>query len=61
MPIKFYKGVGNYLHYYVILAMPFYALSTVLMQERLRSITAVKQIWLADDATGAGTIEGLKK
>ena len=25
MPIKFYKGVGNYLHYYVILAMPFYA------------------------------------
>ena len=42
------------------LAMPFYALSTVLMQERLRSISAVKQIWLADDATGAGTIEGLK-
>ena len=25
MSIKFYKRVGNYLHYYVILAMPIYA------------------------------------
>ena len=40
----------------------FYALAIVEMQNCLR-ITAseVKQVWLADDATGAGSIESLKK
>ena len=42
------------------LAMAFYALSTLLMQNRLRKIKDVKQVWLADDATGAGKIESLK-
>ena len=42
------------------LAMSFYALSTVLMQQKLRSISTVKQVWLADDATGAGKITNLK-
>ena len=43
-------------------AMSFYALATVEIQNRLR-ITAreVKQVWLADDATGAGSLESLKK
>ena len=41
------------------LAMSFYAISTVLAHERLRTITFVKQVWLADDATGAGTVNGL--
>ena len=39
--------------------MSFYAISTVLVHERLRTITSVKQVWLADDATGAGTVNGL--
>ena len=43
------------------LAMSFYALSTVLMQQKLRSISTVKQIWIADDATGAGKITNLKQ
>ena len=30
------------------------------MQNRLRKIKDVKQVWLADDATGAGKIESLK-
>lgn len=42
------------------LAMAFYALSTLLMQNRLRQIECVKQVWLADDATGAGEISFLK-
>ena len=43
-------------------AMSFYALVTVEIQNRLR-ITAseVKQVWLADDAAGAGSLESLKK
>ena len=42
--------------------MSFYALATVEIQNRLR-ITAreVKQVWLADDAAGAGSLESLKK
>ena len=43
------------------LAMSFYALGTALMQENLRSISDVKQVWLADDVTGAGKIAYLKK
>ena len=44
------------------LAMSFYALATVEVENHLR-ITAseVKQVWLADDATGAGSLESLKK
>ena len=44
------------------LAWSFYALATVEIQNRLR-ITAseIKQVWLADDATGAGSLESLKK
>ena len=42
------------------LAMSSYALNTVLLQQSLRRIPSVKQVWLADDATGAGTIENLK-
>ena len=41
------------------LAMSFYAISTVLMQESLRSVISVKQVWLADDATGAGIVDRL--
>jgi len=37
------------------LAMPFYALGTTTMQLRLRNIE-VKQVWLADDGTGAGRL-----
>ena len=36
-------------------------LYTVLMQQKLRSISTVKQVWLADDATGAGKITNLKQ
>ena len=43
------------------LAMSFYALSTTLMQGTLRSIPSVKQVWLADDATGAGKITPLRQ
>ena len=42
------------------LAMAFYALSTLLMQNQLRNIPDVNQVWLADDATGAGKISSLK-
>ena len=41
--------------------MSFYALSTTLMQGTLRSISSVKQVWLADDATGAGKIISLSQ
>ena len=42
--------------------MSFYTLVTVEIQNRYR-ITAseVKQVWLADDPTGAGSLELLKK
>ena len=39
--------------------MSFYAISTVLVHERLRTITSAKQVWLADDTTGAGTVNDL--
>ena len=41
--------------------MSFYALATVEIQNHLR-ITAskVKQVWLVDDTTGAGSLESLK-
>ena len=41
------------------LAMSFYALGTTWMQLKLRNID-VKQVWLADDATGPGKIARLK-
>ena len=44
------------------LATSFYTLTTVEIQNCLR-ITAseVEQVWLADDATGAGSLESFKK
>ena len=43
------------------LAKPFYAISTVQIQHILRfSVSDVKQIWPADDATGAGSLKSLK-
>ena len=42
------------------LAMPWYAINTVHMIHSLRASTPqVKQVWLADDSTGAGSIESL--
>ena len=41
--------------------MSIYALSTVLMQQKLRSIYTVKHVWLADDATGARKMTNLKQ
>ena len=35
------------------LAMSLYALITLLVQNSLRSTSPIKQVWLADDATGA--------
>ena len=44
------------------LAGTFYALGTTPLQNQLRSLVPeVKQVWLADDATGAGTINKLRK
>ena len=44
------------------LAMPFYAFGTSILLYQLRQTTPnVKQTWLADDATGAGTIQQLKE
>ena len=43
------------------LAMAVYALGTTLLQNALRTAAPqVKQVWLADDATGAGTLTNLK-
>ena len=43
------------------LAMSFYGLSTVPLQNTLRlPAPNVSQVWLADDATGAGTLKNLK-
>ena len=40
--------------------MSFYALATVEIQNRLRITTSeVKQVWFANDATGAGSLESL--
>ena len=42
------------------LAMPWYAINTVQMITSLRaSIPQVKQVWLADDSAGGGSIESL--
>ena len=42
------------------LAMPWYAINTNLMISSLRaSIPQVKQVWLADDSVGGGSIESL--
>ena len=42
------------------LAMPWYAINTVHMLTSLRaSIPQVKQVWLADDSAGGGSIESL--
>ena len=42
------------------LAMPWYAINTNLMIRSLRaSIPQVKQVWLADDSAGGGSIESL--
>ena len=42
------------------LAMAFYGLSTKPILDRLQSqIAEVSQVWLADDATGAGKLENL--
>ena len=44
------------------LAMGFYGLGTNLILQTLkREIPAVKQVWLADDATGAGKLQPLKE
>ena len=43
------------------LAMLFYALSLLLIQNSLSSISSIKQVWQADDATGAGEIISLKQ
>ena len=42
--------------------MPFYALATVEIQNHLRiKASGIKQVWLADDATGAELSESPKK
>ena len=44
------------------LIMSFYATATVQIQQLLRiSISDAKQVWLADDATSAGSLTSLKK
>ena len=43
------------------LAVLFYALSLLLIQNSLSSISSIKQVWQADDATGAGEIISLKQ
>ncbi len=43
------------------LAMAFYGLSTKPIVDLLHTqVSTVSQVWLADDATGAGKLEGLK-
>ena len=43
------------------LAGPFYALGTTPLQNKLRETSPeIKQVWLADDATGGGSITNLK-
>ena len=44
------------------LAMPFYGIGTNPIIRRLKAdVPEVKQVWLADDATGAGKLEHLKQ
>ena len=43
------------------LAMYFYALETIKIQNHLRTASKVKQVWLVDDTTGAGSLKSLKK
>ena len=44
------------------LAMAFYGLSTIPLQNALRiNQPSVKQVWLADDATGAGSLQNLRE
>ena len=44
------------------LAMAFYGLSTLPLQNELRfGEPEVKQVWLADDATGAGKLRSLRR
>ena len=44
------------------LAMSFYALGLAPLLEGLKTtVSSIKQVWLADDATGAGTLNDLKK
>ena len=43
------------------LVMSFYAIATIQIQQLLRiSFHDVEQVWLADDATGAGSLKSLK-
>ncbi len=41
--------------------MVMYAVAFVPFIEDLSSITEVKQLWYADDATGIGSLEGLRR
>ena len=41
--------------------MYFYALETIKIQNHLRTASKVKQVWLVDDTTGAGSLKSLKK
>ena len=44
------------------LAMPMYALATILLIRKLKdSVNEVYQVWYADDASGAGKIHKLRK
>ena len=43
------------------LVMSFYAIATIQIQQLLRTtFHGVKQVWLAEDATGAGSLKSLK-
>ena len=43
------------------LAMSFYAIATVQIQQLLRiSVPDVKEVWIANDATGKGSLKSLK-
>ena len=41
------------------LAMVMYAVASIPLIHELSSISSVKQLWYADDATGMGTLNGL--
>ena len=42
--------------------MPMYALATIPLIRKLRTeVSEVRQVWYADDASGVGTIHGLKE
>ena len=42
------------------LAMVMYAVASIPLIHELSSISSVKQLWYADDATGMGTLNGLR-